>query len=70
MTNRKRTTNPIADAALGALEAQGTKMLRNLALGGIPAVVDGVLADIEGVAEEVTKRTKTARGKIAARRKR
>jgi hypothetical protein len=63
---RKRHPNPI----VAAFESYGQKMLRDLIDGGVPGVVDGVLEDIDHVAEEVSKRSKTARGRIAARKRR
>lgn len=62
--------HPLAELALGALERTGNKMFRDFVNGGVPGVVDGVLEDVEHVAAEVTKRTKTARGKIAERKRR
>lgn len=71
MASRKtKAANPFVDIALGALERQGQKMFRDFLQGGIPGVVDGALEDVEKVSEEVSRRTKTARGKIAARQKR
>lgn len=67
---KRATKQVIVDIALGALERQGQKMFRDFLTGGIPGVVDGALEDVESVAAEVSKRTKSARGKIAERRKR
>ena len=67
---RRKSDNRVAEIALGALEAAGRKMFADFVNGGVPGVVDGALETVEHVAEEVTKRTKTARGRIAARRKR
>lgn len=62
----KEKKNPVVVAA----EEYGQRMVRDFLTGGLPGVVDGVLEDIEGVGEEVVRRTKKARGRIAERRKR
>jgi hypothetical protein len=66
MAAKKRHPNPV----VAAFESYGQKMLSDLINGGVPGVIDGVLADVDQVAEEVSKRTKTARGRIAARKRR
>jgi hypothetical protein len=63
---RKKHPNPV----VAAFESYGQKMLRDLIDGGVPGVVDGILEDVGGVAEEVSKRTKTARSRIASRKRR
>lgn len=62
--------HPLAELALGALEHTGKKALTRLAEEGVPGVVDGILEDVEAITDVVQTRTKTARARIAARKRR